>query len=174
MSLFNEKKDGVVENGQTAAPVTPAAEEKKEPVTVVETPKNEIGFISSGTKIEGNITSTGHLVLNGEVTGSTVVDGNVVLNGVALGDIECSSLLIDKATSNSNITATNNVIVKAGTVVTGNVNCKNITVYGTVEGDIVAKGGVVLKSSAVVNGNIDAARIGIESGAKLKGAVNIK
>ena len=74
----------------------------------------------------------------------------------------------------TNINATSNVIVKAGTVVTGNINCKNLTVYGTVEGDILAKGGVVLKNSAVVNGNIEAARIGIESGAKLKGKVNIK
>ena len=168
MGLFDNRNEDRNEE------VKPVVEEKGPEILFQEDQISEVAFISSSTKIDGNITTQGHLVLNGDIQGATTVKGNLVLNGTTRGEISCDSLLADAASSSSNVTALNNVVIKKDTAITGNINCKNITVYGTVHGDIIAKGSVVLKSTAVVNGNISAARIGIESGAKLAGAVSVK
>jgi len=133
----------------------------------------EVAFISSSTKIDGNITTQGHLVVNGTLYGQASAQGNVVLNGEVTGDVNCDSVVCETAKVTSNIVAKNNVVVKNGTVVVGDITCNNITVYGQIKGNITATGSVVMKSSASVEGNITAARIGIESGTKLSGTVTV-
>ncbi|MCQ2552100.1 MAG: polymer-forming cytoskeletal protein [Clostridia bacterium] len=135
---------------------------------------SEVAVVSSSTKIEGNIRTDGHLIVNGDVQGNVSSRGNLILTGNAFGEIYCESLLVETPESNADIIAEQNVIVKEGTVLKGNVHCKNITVLGTVVGDITATGSVVLKATAVVNGNVIAKRIGMENGAKLNGAVEMK
>lgn len=136
--------------------------------------KNEIAVISSVTRIEGNIKTEGHLIVNGDVQGSISARGNLILSGVATGEVYCESLLFEGVESNSDIIAEQNVVIKEGTTIKGNINCKNATIMGSVFGDITATGTVILKSTAVVVGSIVAKRVGMENGAKLNGPVEMK
>jgi len=135
---------------------------------------NEIAVISTGTQIEGNIKTEGHLIVNGDVQGSVSARGNLILSGVATGEVYCESLLFEAAESDSDIIAEQNVVIKEGTTVRGNIHCKNITIMGTVLGDITASGTVIFKSTAVVTGNVIAKRMGVENGAKFNGSIDMK
>ena len=122
---------------------------------------SEIAVISSATKVEGNIKTDGHLIVNGDVQGNIATRGNLIVSGNTTGELYCESLLVDTTESKSDIIAEQNVIVKEGTTVSGNIHCKNITVMGTVHGDITATGTIILKSTAVVTGSLIAKRLGI-------------
>lgn len=166
MGLFDkeEVKDEVMEQPQetfTAAPEEPKEEE------------TEVAVISSTTKIEGNITTAGSIVVNGDVQGNVSTKGNLVLSGNTTGEIFCSSILIDTKESNSDIIAEENILIAEGTTVNGNINCKNISISGTVVGDVSATGCVILKASSNVKGNITAKQVGIECGAVVNGKVTI-
>jgi len=166
MSLFDGKDNRYMEENK------PMVEKPEAPTyTSVSVEPAEVAFISSSTKIDGNITTQGHLVINGTLLGEAAARGNIVLNGEVTGDVNCDSVVCEQARVRSNINAQNNVVVKKGTVITGDINCTNVTVYGDIQGNINATGSVVLKATAVVEGNIKSARIGIESGAKLVGNI---
>ena len=134
----------------------------------------EVAVISSTTKIEGNITTDGSIVVNGDVQGNVTTKGNLVLSGNTTGEIYCNSILVETAESNSDIIAEENIIVAEGTTINGNINCKNISISGAVVGDVTATGCVILKATANVNGNISAKQIGIECGAVVNGKVSSK
>lgn len=162
MGLFNEKDD-----------IKPEAEGMERLNVTPEAAPVEIAVISASTRIEGNITTDGHLIMNGDVQGNVSTKGNLVLSGNTSGEIYCDSVLLETKESNSDIIAEQNIIVAQGTTINGNISCKNITVNGRVFGDIKASGGVVLKASAVVEGNISAKTIGMETGAVVNGALEM-
>ena len=168
MGLFDKEeiKVDIVEK----TPAEPVVED--EPV-VEESPAAEVAIISSTTKIEGNITTDGSIVINGDVQGNVTTKGNLVLSGTASGEIYCNSILIEADESDSDIIAEENIIIAEGTVVNGNINCRNISVRGTVCGDISSNGSVFLKSTAKITGDITAKQIGMECGAVINGNVAI-
>lgn len=180
MGVFSSKKEEqpVYEPQATyvtepeIVPEEPQPEVKEEKVMPEQTV--ELAVISVSTKIEGNITTDGNLILAGDVKGNVNVKGNLVLDGKADGEIYCDSLLVENTETTSDIVAYNNIIVKEDTTITGNISCRNITVYGKICGDIDAKEGVVLKSTAVVMGNISSAKLGIETGARVEGKITCK
>lgn len=140
---------------------------------IVSEMQNEMGIIGPKTKITGNITTNGHLTVRGSVAGDISAKGNVIVTGAVKGSIKCDNLLLEGADVTANIEAQNMISVKEGVVFNGTIQCKDITVIGTVNGDIVASGKVGLASSAVVKGNIKAAAMGMELGAKIEGSIAI-
>lgn len=184
MSIFNGSKDAapapaVKDNNQSnptekkeAAPVQKAPETKAaEQKPAAPNYRDEIAVISPSTKIEGNITTEGNLVMSGKIVGNIKSKGNLVLNGCSNGDISCENIVLDACDTTSNITAVMNVIVKAGTTIKGNIECKSITIVGSVNGNIKADT-VFLKKTAVVNGDVSSKQFMMEAGAKLKGKVD--
>lgn len=150
-------------------------EQKEEaPVMAEDNFNTEIAYISSGTTIEGVVKTQGSIILNGEVNGDIKADGNIELGGKIQGKIDCSNLIANGYAVLKDVTVENNIILKAGTTIDGDITCKNITVFGTVNGNIFASGSVVLKETAVVKGDVAAARLGIESGAKITGKIDIQ
>jgi len=158
-----------------AEPSENAVVEKYIETRKVDTPV-EIAVISSSTKIEGNITTDGNMIINGDVQGNISAKGNLAISGEGNtnGEIYCASVVFENKESHSDIVAEENVVVSEGTTVNGNINCKNVVVKGKVLGDISATGSVVLKASAVVNGNVFAKTIGMEVGAKVNGSISME
>lgn len=166
MGLFDKEEAVKDEAFEQEVSYTPVPEEVKDEVP-------EVAVISSTTRIEGNITTDGSIVVNGDVQGNVTTKGNLVLSGNTTGEIFCNSILIDTKESNSDIIAEENIIVAEETTINGNVNCKNITISGAICGDVTATGCVIVKSTAVVKGNISAKQIGVECGAVVNGKVTI-
>ena len=150
------------------------AEESTEKKEIVSEVVNELGIVASGTKVTGNITTKGHLAVSGTVVGDISAKGNVIVTGNVRGKISCSSLMLEDCSLNTEITASECVIVKEGVKITGKIFCKDITVMGSIAGDITASGKVGLSKEATVRGNITAAAIGVAVGAKLEGNLSIR
>lgn len=135
---------------------------------------DETGIIGPTTKVVGNITTKGHLDIQGSVNGNVDAKGNVLVSGNVLGKMKCGNLLIQSGNIQSEVEAGNLVSIKEGAVLTGKISCQDITIAGTVNGDITAKGKVGLAGTAVVKGNITAGSMGMELGAKLCGSMCIE
>jgi len=135
---------------------------------------DEMGTIAAHTKVTGNITTKGHLAVIGTVIGDITAKGNVMISGTVKGKITCANLMLEGCNVQSEINASECVMIKDGVVLNGKVSCKDITVMSNVNGDITASGKVGLSKGASVKGNITAAAIGVEVGAKIEGSLSIK
>jgi len=67
-----------------------------------------------------------------------------------------------------------NLKVEQGGVVKANVQAKNITIEGEVNGNIFASGKVLITKEGQMKGDIFAPRISIADGAQFKGSVKMK
>ena len=134
---------------------------------------DETGVIGPTTRVMGNISTKGHLDIQGSVNGNIEAKGNILISGNVNGKMKCGNLLIQSGNIQSEVEAGSLVSIKEGAVLTGKITCKDITISGTVHGDIVASGKVGLAGTAVVKGNITAGAMGMEIGAKLSGTMCI-
>jgi cytoskeletal protein CcmA (bactofilin family) len=89
------------------------------------------------------------------VHGSVNASGNAYINSVVEGDVFIKGKL---------------VIGKNGNV-KGNVQAKDVSVYGTIEGNLTCFHKAVIGNKAYITGNINSSIIEIHEGAVVKGAV---
>ncbi len=110
---------------------------------------------SSEEGIPRNIARLGpSLSLKGELSG----EEDVVIEGQYKGKIDL---------------ANHNILVRSGAKVKGDIQVKNITIDGAVEGNIVASGKISISKEGQMKGDLKAPRISIMEGAKFKGIVRI-
>ena len=133
-------------------------------------PLNELGIISAGTRVEGNIEAKGNLAIGGIVDGNVTAAGNVTITGNVKGTIKCKNLVLENCELTAEIKASGDVSIEHGTV-NGSISCKNIKVAGKLNGNIEASGTVALLDGAAVRGDIKAARMGMDFGAFVDGKI---
>ncbi|RLC29753.1 hypothetical protein DRH13_05285, partial [Candidatus Woesebacteria bacterium] len=92
------------------------------------------------------------LFLKGELSG----EEDVVIEGQYKGKIDLVN---------------HNILVGRGAKVKADIRAKNITIYGTVEGNIDASGKIFISKEGQLKGNLKAPKISIMEGAKFKGGV---
>jgi len=137
-------------------------------------PKEENGFIAAKTKIEGNVKTEGHLSVLGTVNGDIDAKGDVTISGTVSGSIKCRHITINSNLEKANINASGLVTIQTGVTVKGNVNCRDLQLFGTLDGDVKAKSEVGVSKEAKISGNVSAAYIGVEMGARISGKLDIK
>lgn len=89
------------------------------------------------------------------------------------GNIETKSSIKVDGTTLGNIKAADTVIVAQNGVIKGDVNAKELIVYGKVEGNIFTET-LHLQPTARIQGEINTKNLEIESGAIYQGAVNMR
>ena len=94
------------------------------------------------------------LFLKGELSG----EEDVVIEGQYKGKIDL---------------ANHNILVGHGAKVKGDIQVKNITINGTVEGNIDASGKIFISKEGQMKGDLKAPKISIMEGAKFKGCMRI-
>ena len=95
------------------------------------------------------------VIIKGELSGSE----DLYIDGQVEGSIELSG---------------NQLVIGPNGQVRANVNAKNVTVQGKLDGNIRATDRVELQKSAITVGDVVSKRISIEDGAYLKGKVDIQ
>jgi len=95
------------------------------------------------------------LFLKGELSG----EEDVVIEGQYKGKIDL---------------ANHNILVGRGAKVEADIRAKNITIYGTVEGNIDASGKIFISKEGQMKGDLKAPKISIMEGAKFRGGVKIE
>ena len=92
-----------------------------------------------------------------EIHGDVKVSGSLLIYGKVFGNIQ----------SNGSVQTAN------GSVVTGNISAKDITIGGKVDGDLDVEKKVTLGDTSFLTGNLKASIVTIEEGAKFDGVCNM-
>ena len=96
---------------------------------------------------------------------SSILGPEVEING----DVKVAGDLLIYGKVNGNIISEGSVNSAKGSLVKGDIQAKNASISGQVEGDLIIKEKVVLGANSYLSGNLKAAIITIEEGAKFDG-----
>lgn len=140
----------------------------------VEQPNMKESIILGNTTIKGDIITDAGIQIYGAVIGNIESGGCVQLVGKVEGDIAGKSVIITNTSLNGNIQAEDDVSIKAGCVVTGDVAGTKVVLNGTIRGNIDASGQVDFEAGSVVDGNVSAKSFNIKPGARINGSISTK
>ena len=157
------KKDNKKEKKKTEKP------EQPESAPSETDSDGSLTIISAGTTINGGITSSGDLDIEGTVNGDIEANGKVSLVGTVMGSVIASDISVNTPRLEGSLNSKGNVAISSETVIIGDVNGESATVSGAVKGRIDISGRVVLESTAVIKGDINAKSIQINEGAIMDG-----
>ena len=129
-------------------------------------------IILGNTTIKGDIITDTGIQIYGAVLGNIESGGRVQVVGKVEGDITGRSVIITNTNQTGNINAENDVSVKEGCVINGNISAEKINLRGTVIGDIEARGQVDFESGSEIKGNVSAHSFNIKPGAKINGTIS--
>lgn len=148
--------------------VTPVVEEavEEEKVTVT---SDESAVITKGTKIKGDIESTGSLEIVGAVTGNVTCNGKLTVTGNVTGNSKANEFFADAAKIEGEVDSEGTVKIGVGSIIIGNVTATSAVIAGAIKGNIDVKGPVIVDSSAVILGDIRSRSVQINNGAVIEG-----
>lgn len=168
---MSKKTDDVlaeVESTETEMETTMEAEMEETVVNNGEV-TDETAVITAGTKIQGNISSTGSVDVQGEIEGDVTCNGKLTVTGTVKGNSSTSEFFADSAKIEGEVVSTGTVKIGLGSVVIGNLKATSAVIAGAIKGDIDVQGPVVVDTSAVVVGNIKSRSVQINNGAVIEG-----
>lgn len=168
-----------MKNDTVAEVKEPANKEAAKPETapkaeLVNVVTDEYGVIAKDTRITGDIKTEGHITIEGIVRGNIEAKGNVVVAGSVFGNISCDNLILQQGDlADSEITARGHVVIESEVSVKGKVKCRDITIYGKLEGNVEAKEKARIGEEGIFDGAIRAASLGVQPGARISGTVKV-
>lgn len=136
-------------------------------------PKNiEETIILGNTTIKGDIITDTGIQIYGAVLGNIESGGRVQLVGKVEGDIAGKSVYVTNTMQTGNITAQQEVHIKEGCQIVGDVTADKVFLRGCVEGNINASGQVDFEAGSEIRGNVTAHSFNIKPGARINGSIN--
>ncbi len=136
-------------------------------------PKNiEETIILGNTTIKGDIITDTGIQIYGAVLGNIESGGRVQLVGKVEGDISGKSVYVTNTSQTGNITAQQEVHIKEGCQINGDITAEKVFLKGSVEGNINASGQVDFEAGSEIRGNVTAHSFNIKPGAKINGSIN--
>lgn len=139
------------------------------PVVTKEEISDEVSVITAGTKIRGNMETTGSFEIEGTIEGDIKCNGKLTVIGTVVGNSASSEFFADSAHIEGEVVSSGTVKVGLGSVIIGNITATSAVVAGAVKGDIDVQGPVVVDTSAVIMGNIKSRSVQINNGAVIEG-----
>ena len=130
---------------------------------------DEVSVITAGTKIKGNMETTGSFEIEGKIEGDIKCNGKLTVIGTIVGNSASSEFFADSAHIEGEVVSSGTVKVGLGSVIIGNITATSAVIAGAVKGDIDVQGPVVVDTSAVIMGNIKSRSVQINNGAVIEG-----
>ena len=130
---------------------------------------DEVSVITAGTKIKGNMETTGSFEIEGKIEGDIKCNGKLTVIGTIVGNSASSEFFADAAHIEGEVVSSGTVKVGLGSVIIGNITATSAVIAGAVKGDIDVQGPVVVDTSAVIMGNIKSRSVQINNGAVIEG-----
>lgn len=131
---------------------------------------DEVGIITSGMTVLGNVYSAGHMEVYGNVEGDVEINGTLRLLGNITGNVKAAELIIESGKIKGNVAVSTGVSIAEGSVIIGEVNAgSGAVIAGAIKGDIDVHGPVTLDSTAIVKGNIKSQSVQMANGAMVDG-----
>ncbi len=130
---------------------------------------DEVGSITVGMTINGNISSEGSLDLLGTVIGDINIKGKLNISGSITGNSNAAEIFADSAKITGEVISSGAVKVGQESVIIGNITANSAVIAGAVKGNIDVHGPVILDTSAIVMGDIKSKSVQINNGAVIEG-----
>lgn len=131
---------------------------------------DEVGIVTSGMTVLGNVYSNGHMEIYGSVEGDVEINGSLRLIGTIIGNVKASEVIIESGKIKGNISCGGGVSIATGCVVMGSILAgTGAGIAGAVKGDIDVHGPVTLDPTAIVKGNIKSQSVQMANGAMVDG-----
>ena len=133
----------------------------------------ETSVITADTVITGNIKTGSNLSIQGRVEGDVDCDSHLYVAGSVLGNIRAGSVKLEGSSVEGSISSDNSIVILPHGQVTGNIAAADVENHGKVMGDISASGTVQMKGTSTLIGNLTAGSLNVESGAVLRGQIEV-
>lgn len=125
--------------------------------------------ITSGTTINGGISSDGSLEVMGSIIGDVECQGKVAIVGSVTGNVIASEIYVSTEKLDGSLSSEGVVKIGVGTIVVGDVDATSAYIAGAVKGNIDVNGDVVVDSTAIIKGDIKAKSVQMNNGAVVDG-----
>ena len=143
--------------------------EIKEPAFSEGPASDEVGSITAGMTINGNLASEGSLDIFGTVIGDINIKGKLNISGNITGNSNAAEIFADSAKITGEVVSLGAVKVGQESVILGNISATSAVIAGAVKGNIDVHGPVILDTSAIVMGDIKSKSVQINNGAVIEG-----
>ena len=179
LSSFSLKREEQKPESQNEIDNSQKEESAPQPKFAVNAQKNEQSetfngsFLTSDLVVKGSISSKFDLCISGTIDGDVECEGDVSIFGSVNGNITANNVIMNQAKVTGNIKAAMNVIQKAGSSVTGDIDAECVEINGSVNGNVNALGNAVFHSLAHIVGNITAGSIAVKEDAIINGFMQI-
>jgi len=131
---------------------------------------DEVGIVTAGMAVAGNIYSAGHMEIYGSVDGNVEINGSLRLLGTINGNVKASEVIIESGKIKGDVTVGTGISIANGSVVIGQIAAgSGAVVAGAVKGDLDIHGPVTLDSTAIIKGNIKSQSVQMANGAMVDG-----
>ena len=131
---------------------------------------DEVGILTSGMTVLGNVYSAGHMEIYGNVEGDVEINGSLRLLGNITGNVKAAELIMEAGKIKGNVSVSTGISIAAGSVIIGEVMAgTGAGISGAIKGDIDVHGPVTLDSTAIVKGNIKSQSVQMANGAMVDG-----
>ena len=137
-------------------------------------PQDGSSVLSSDLIIEGNIKSKSDIRLNGYVKGDILCEGALITTGTVDGNVKGIGITMVGCNVNGNVIAKGDLTLDNKSTIIGDVRAAAVNVNGKIKGNVTVSGSVVLQGQSIVLGNISAKNITVETGASIKGSMEIR
>ena len=127
--------------------------------------------ITPNMVINGDISSSDNLLIEGQVFGNVNTSADVTANNLIVGNIQAGSVALNSARIKGDLSMDGTLAIGESTIVVGAVSADALKVAGKVRGDIVVKESALITESALVVGDITAAFVSTQAGARINGSI---
>lgn len=129
--------------------------------------------ITPSMVINGDIRSSGNVLVEGKVFGNITCEGDATVKNVIVGDIKANSITLNGSKVKGSIKTKGMTSIGDNSIVVGNVKAGDVVVCGKLQGNINSKGNVSLEDTALVVGDINSSTVVSKSGARMRGSVSV-
>jgi cytoskeletal protein CcmA (bactofilin family) len=158
-------EEGEIGSGDVTAYTGTTADEPEE-----EKPRS-LSVISEDAYIDGDVTTSGNIEVQGGISGNVRAKGAVDVRGAIRGSVSGEKLGLYGCTVQGDMRATTGILIDAESMVIGDVKTKNIYLDGKLKGNIESEDVSLLRSNAYYVGDIVTGSIAIEGGATISGNI---
>lgn len=131
---------------------------------------DEVGIITSGMTVLGNVYCAGHMEIYGNVEGDVEINGTLRLLGTVSGNVKAAELIMESGKIKGNVSLSTGISIAEGSVIIGEVLAgTGAVIAGAIKGDIDVHGPVTLEPTAIVKGNIKSQSVQMANGAMVDG-----
>jgi len=133
-----------------------------------------VTVIDKSTTVNANIRTMSSIEIAGVVIGNVEAEGLTSVYGKIEGNVSSKDLIARESCSIiGDISLIYDGKISTNSKIQGNINCKNIEIFGNVVGDIKAESSVVIRNSANVLGDITCHSLIVDEGARINGNVKL-